>query len=648
MVTGEHTATGRPIVAGDPHRFIENPGVYQQIRLTCPEFDVVGFAVPGVPGIPHFGHAGDVAWAITNAMADYQDLYHERLRGTGSQIDALGPDGWRPAAVHTETIEVAGGDAVQVEVIETERGPVIADGISFRHPPRVTGELGFDALPALLRATSVADVDRAFDRWVEPVNVVLAADTSGGLLHRTAGRVPVRDDRNRFRIVPAWESRHEWRGWHDPMPRAKVDGIAVMANERGLAEPLGVDFAPPHRAKRIRELLAAREDWTARDMAEVHNDTRSGSAPRLIELLPEDHRLRKWDCRMDADSTDAAEFAAVRSALVRRLAEHPVLAPLGDASEYPEIFGPWLAPIPRIAFGLENLLVPDALPGVVLTDVLKAALEDIDKPKPWGETHRLTALHAFGTTPLDVAVSGDVDCVLAASSLPGVTDECWRGPVARYVWDLARREDSLWVVPLGASGVPADAHHHDQTALWVRGELIPVGFVRHLDGFGTVRIVPVDPERDIDLIYSWVTEERARFWGMGGNSRDEVLEIYRFLDSLDTHHAYLLHRDDRPVALFQSYQPGADPIGECYEVQPGDIGAHFLVGPGVPEPGFTGTLFDLFIAFLLADPTLDRVVVEPDVRNDKAIARLLRSGFVLGPEIALPDKRAYLAFLTRK
>lgn len=86
LVTGERTVTGQAVIAGDPHRFIEDPGVYQQIHLSCPEFDVVGLAVPGIPGIAHFAHTGTVAWAITNAMADYQDLYRERLRRVGPEV----------------------------------------------------------------------------------------------------------------------------------------------------------------------------------------------------------------------------------------------------------------------------------------------------------------------------------------------------------------------------------------------------------------------------------------------------------------------------------------------------------------------------------------------------------------------------------
>ncbi len=172
---------------------------------------------------------------------------------------------------------------------------------------------------------------------------------------------------------------------------------------------------------------------------------------------------------------------------------------------------------------------------------------------------------------------------------------------------------------------------------------------RVIDGFGTVRIIPLDPPADIDVIYEWVTQERARFWGMLDADRERVLEVYGFLDTLTTHHAYLVHRDDRPVALFQTYEPEFDPVGECYEVQPGDFGIHLMIGPvaGEPEPGFTGTLLSVFLGHVLAEPGRKRIVAEPDARNDKAIARLLRTGFVLGPEIDLPEKRARLVFLDR-
>ncbi|WFE42966.1 penicillin acylase family protein [Verrucosispora sp. WMMD1129] len=495
LLAADRTATGAALIAGDPHRIIEAPGIYQQIRLACPEYDVLGFAVPGVPGIPHFGHAGQVAWAITNAMADYQDGYAERLRRRGDRVEAYGPDGWRPAHRHVETIEVAGAAPVEVEVIETDRGPLISGGpdddpavtVSLRHPPRVLGELGFSVLPALLRARTVDDVDAALDGWVEPVNVVLAADTAGGLLHRVAGRVPRRHPDNGLRVVPGWEASHAWRGWHD-MPKAPVDRVAVMANDRGIAAELGVEFAPPYRADRIRHLLDATDDWGAEQLATVHTDTQLAAAAPLLDLLATldglgpaaaglRERLLAWDRRMAADSVDAAAFADLRAAVTHRLAAHPALATLAEPPAYPEVFRPWLALLPRVGYAVNPLLHAD-LPGLDRADLLSEALTEVaadGDPRRWGERHRLLPWQALPepAAPPGPQLSGDHDCVLATSSVPGVTDLCLRGPAARYVWDLARRDDSRWVVPLGATG--SGPHRDDQLPLWASGELIQTG-----------------------------------------------------------------------------------------------------------------------------------------------------------------------------
>ncbi|MEU6313402.1 penicillin acylase family protein [Streptomyces sp. NPDC047014] len=523
MVPGDRTTSGAAIIAGDPHRFIEDPGVYQQIRLSCPEYDVLGLAVPGVPGLAHFGHTGSAAWAITNAMSDYQDLYVEQLRrgpdGAGAPVEALGPDGvWEPVSRHTETITVAGGEDVEVEVLETARGPVIidadgdpgtaadgtdADGtdgiggsggspqtLSLRYPPRVRRDLGFAVLPALLRARTVADIDRALDGWAEPVNVVHAADTEGGLLHRVAGVVPLRDPLNRLRPVPAWEPRHAWQGWA-PTPAEPVQGFAVMANARGIASPLGVEFAPPHRADRIRELLSGSADWSPKAMADVHRDTYLASAEPLLALLPgfEDltsaarelrTRLLGWDRRMEADSADATVFAAFRTATVRRLAADPVFTGLWGTPPGPDVFHPWQYLLPKIGYALEGLLTSSLVPELDRAAHVRAALEETAAAgtldAPWSQVHRLTPWQALpdADAPEWPGLGGDHDCVNASSSVPGFTDLTARASAARYVWDLARREDSLWAVPLGADGVTGSPHHRDQLPLWARCELVPV------------------------------------------------------------------------------------------------------------------------------------------------------------------------------
>ncbi|MFD0069833.1 GNAT family N-acetyltransferase [Streptomyces sp. NPDC127574] len=182
-----------------------------------------------------------------------------------------------------------------------------------------------------------------------------------------------------------------------------------------------------------------------------------------------------------------------------------------------------------------------------------------------------------------------------------------------------------------------------------------------VDGFGTVRVLPVDPHADLDVVHTWVSAERAAYWGMTGFTRRQVLETFLHLDSLDTHHAFLALKDGVPAALFQTYEPEADRVSECYEVRPGDIGIHLLLAPAGPEgsqAGWTASLSAVIAAYVLRGLDRQRVVTDPDVRNQKAISRLLRQGFVAGPvvvlpevdlpEVHLPEKKAQLAFLPRE
>ncbi|MCQ6553404.1 acetyltransferase [Streptomyces sp. C10-9-1] len=175
-------------------------------------------------------------------------------------------------------------------------------------------------------------------------------------------------------------------------------------------------------------------------------------------------------------------------------------------------------------------------------------------------------------------------------------------------------------------------------------------YERAVPGFGTVSVVPLDPAGDAELVHGWVTEERARFWGMLDHTVEQVREVYAYVESLTTHHAYLVRRDGVPVCLLQTYAPAADPVGECYDVEPGDCGLHLLLGPageGHTQPGFTAAVLLVVFGFCFQDERHRRLVAEPDARNRKAVDRLLRAGFTLGPVVDKPEKRAQLAFLPR-
>ncbi|MCF2437358.1 acetyltransferase [Streptomyces thinghirensis] len=185
---------------------------------------------------------------------------------------------------------------------------------------------------------------------------------------------------------------------------------------------------------------------------------------------------------------------------------------------------------------------------------------------------------------------------------------------------------------------------------------------QELDGFGAVRVLPLDAARDAGVIHRWVSEERAAFWGTNGLTRDQVAGVYAHMDTLDTHHAFLVVKDGEPVALLQTYDPGSRP-GErsattsnpatsaytcCWRL-PGTT-ARSRAGP----PRWRRPL----TAYVLLGLDRKRIVVDPDVGNEKAIARFLKQGFTAGPavvlpeidlpDVYLPEKKAQLAFLRRE
>lgn len=165
---------------------------------------------------------------------------------------------------------------------------------------------------------------------------------------------------------------------------------------------------------------------------------------------------------------------------------------------------------------------------------------------------------------------------------------------------------------------------------------------------GRIEVSVLDPVTDLDVIHRWVTAPASRFWGLSELSRQELRDLYAYVDGLPSHHAFLVRRDGLPIVLLQTYEPENDPLGEVYEAQPGDVGIHFLLGDrGSPVRGFTTRVGRILAAFVFAAPGAQRIVIEPDVGNERAVARARLFGFTLGPQVELPDKSGRLAFLTR-
>lgn len=174
-----------------------------------------------------------------------------------------------------------------------------------------------------------------------------------------------------------------------------------------------------------------------------------------------------------------------------------------------------------------------------------------------------------------------------------------------------------------------------------------VRFSKQVPPLGRFHICPLQMPGDMPLVHSWVTLPYAKYWGMQGFTVEDVRRGYEeILRHADT---FIGYREEQPVFLLETYHPKDDPVGEHFTVQPGDRGMHILVAPAEkPIHEFTWTIFKVVMEFLFDDPSVTRVVVEPDVRNEKIHALNRRAGFQYQKVIQLGHKTAHLAFCTRE
>ena len=503
------SGTGRPVLAGDPHRVFEMPNMYAQHHVACDAFDMIGLTVPGVPGFPHFAQNGRVAYCVTHAFMDIHDVFLERFEADGARVMEAGE--WVAARRREETIHVRGEGPRRFEVLETPNGPVIAGdaragtALSLRSVQFAETDLSFDCLPRMTGADSVEGLFEATRGWGLIDHNLVAADTAGHIGHLVRARVPRRTRESGWLPMPGWTGEHSWRGWiaHDDMPRAidPAEGLIVTANNRVVADDhpdyLCTDCHPPYRAARILERLRAMPAFGPEDAGAIHADTLSPNAlllrERLAAMAPMHGeaealrtRLLAWDGRMDGGATEPTAYVALRRALTRLLAERSGLV---SAGAHPWLaVSPGVAPMNQLWWALPNLLRRDdasLLDGWSWEEALGAALREAAHvpAEPWGEAHRPRFAHPLSALfpqaaallePPALAIGGDNDTVLANGLLASTGPAAAYGALARYVFDVGNWDNSRWAVFHGVSGRPGSPHYADQHAEWAATRMVPM------------------------------------------------------------------------------------------------------------------------------------------------------------------------------
>ncbi len=399
-VDGRHSASGAPLLAGDPHLGFSLPAIWYLARIETPAAVLAGASAPGVPSIV-IGHNNRIAWTFTTTGADTQDLFIETQAGDGLYQT---PDGPRAFAVRQERIAIRGGDAETLVVRETRHGPVISDLVD-PHGPLLAlsmanlspGDQAAEGLLALNRASDVAAAGRAGALISSPVQNLLVADRDHIGLFVT-GRVPVRRQGDGARPAPGADGSHDWIGWASgeqlPHYLDPPSGRLVNANDR-IAPPefapfLGRDWYGDWRARRIRALLEGRDHHTVADFAAMQTDVVSLVA---TDLLP---RLRQVPPSSPASKAALALLAHWDGSMARALSQ-------------PLIFNAWMQRFHAA------LLARSSIPPMAAG--------------PWPEFVR------FVLTPPGAHWCGSDDCteMLSASLASAMADL-----VARYGADLAR------------------------------------------------------------------------------------------------------------------------------------------------------------------------------------------------------------------
>jgi len=172
-------------------------------------------------------------------------------------------------------------------------------------------------------------------------------------------------------------------------------------------------------------------------------------------------------------------------------------------------------------------------------------------------------------------------------------------------------------------------------------------FLKHVPCLGDIHLRHLRMPADIPLIHDWVTREYAKYWGMQGSSIKEVEVAY--VKILEHSQVFIGFHNDKPAFLLERYRAREDQVGKYYDVQPGDYGMHILVAPADQRiPNFTWHIFTAIMDYIFSDARVERIVVEPDIRNEKIHILNKRAGFEYQKIIELPNKNAYLGFCTRE
>ncbi|MEK9831578.1 MAG: penicillin acylase family protein [Rhodospirillaceae bacterium] len=519
VVSGARSASGKPLLANDPHLGFAAPGMWHLARIVTPDFTASGGALPGQPFFM-IGQNGNLSWGLTTTHADTQDLFVERI-DPDDPGRYLTPGGSMPFVTRSEEINVRFRGAPETLTVRTTRhGPVISDispDAARAAAPGTVVSLAFaalreddrtaDAVHAINAAVTVADFRAALRDFHAPMQNIVYAHRDGTFGFATLGRLPVRPGGAGVRPVPGWTGEHDWRGFvsFDELPQRHSPTASVIVNANNRVAPgnyphvISNDWPEGFRAERILSLLAERDRHTPDSFAAIQTDVRSLGARELttamLAALPDNRRrsdiptrMESWDGTMDAARPEPLIYAAWSQALHERLLDDE-LGDFGDRYRgvRPRVIVRILADRPDWCDDTRTNATETC------TEIVRASLDDAladlrrdhgndTSAWRWGDAHRAAFRH-----PL-LRFAGPLGRLLAPTVATGGGDHTvnrgtyWNagggrfphvhGAGLRAIFDMADPDGARYMIAPGQSGQMASPHYDDLAHRWRDGDYI--------------------------------------------------------------------------------------------------------------------------------------------------------------------------------
>ncbi len=551
VLAADKTTGERPLLCNDPHLGLTIPGVWYENHLECPTLTVSGASFAGSPGVI-IGHNAQIAWGLTNAMTDVQDLFVERPHPDDPHSFQHN-DEWESATVLREEIGVRRADQPHVEeVVITRHGPLINRLIGERATVALALQWsGFlpghmiRAIVALNRARNWGEFNAALDDWSVPVQNFTFADVDGNIGYRLGGRTPMRAGGLGMVPAPGWRDDHEWHGM---IPAAELprlynppSGLIVTANNKIVGDDyphfLGVEWFPGWRARRIEEMIKAKKRLNSRDMERIQLDTTSLYAelltPWLTAIDADDpyvkiavNNLRSWGHSMEADSAAALVFHYTKLTLLemvfgdklgpifndyKGMAFSPLTLSTGFAhradTRLLELLRSEEESVWYTEMATGRLRRRDELVSEALARAVKRIRKEVN-PTPrqwaWGRMHQVRYNHPMGSVRIlrgffnrgPFPIGGDDTTPNQAAYAPQMPPGLAQVVASyRQIYEVGNWDAARTVTTAGQSGHPLSDNYVDQMPMWLEGMYHPMPWSRAAVETATQQRLVLEPSK---------------------------------------------------------------------------------------------------------------------------------------------------------